>query len=70
MSPCVVDVSVCMLCSVHVRACMHVACVMRMLPRQVQHGKNNHWKVAFKHGIMNVDGRDYVFGKAAAEWDW
>lgn len=33
-------------------------------------GGKNRWKFHLKDGIMNLDGRDYVFQKATGEADW
>jgi transcription initiation factor TFIIA large subunit len=28
------------------------------------------WKTTLKDGVMNIDGRDYIFKKASCEFDW
>ena len=33
-------------------------------------GGKNRWKFHLKDGIMNLEGRDYVFQKATGEADW
>ena len=28
------------------------------------------WKTTLKDGVMNLNGRDYIFKKASCEFDW
>jgi len=30
----------------------------------------NKWRFTLKSGVMNIEGRDYVFSKATGEADW
>jgi len=33
------------------------------------HAKSR-WKAILRHGIMRIEGRDYVFQKATGDFDW
>ena len=39
------------------------------ISQQINRNKNK-WKFNFKDGIMNLNGRDYVFQKATGEAEW
>ena len=41
----------------------------RRLPVQVTRVRNK-WKVMLKDGVMSINGRDYIFKKAACEFEW
>lgn len=36
---------------------------------QISRTKNK-WRFTLKSGVMNIDGRDYVFNKATGDADW
>lgn len=38
-------------------------------PSQIHRSKNK-WKFHLKDGIMNLNGRDYVFSKAIGDAEW
>lgn len=38
-------------------------------PQQIHRSKNK-WKFHLKDGIMNLNGRDYVFSKAIGDAEW
>ena len=42
---------------------------MLLLRFQITRTKNK-WRFTLKKGVMNIDGRDYVFSKATGEADW
>ncbi|KAM9926016.1 hypothetical protein OXX80_010716, partial [Metschnikowia pulcherrima] len=43
--------------------------IMLCLYDKVQRVKNK-WKCNLKEGVANIDGRDYVFQRAAGESEW
>lgn len=45
-------------------------CSRSLLPAPQIHRSKNKWKFHLKDGIMNLNGRDYVFSKAIGDAEW
>lgn len=45
-------------------------CSHSPLPALQIHRSKNKWKFHLKDGIMNLNGRDYVFSKAIGDAEW
>lgn len=43
---------------------------LRSFPLLQIHRSKNKWKFHLKDGIMNLNGRDYVFSKAIGDAEW
>lgn len=48
---------------------MQVTLTASSFPPQIHRSKNK-WKFHLKDGIMNLNGRDYVFSKAIGDAEW
>lgn len=74
-------VNIALLHGLDIRDCVH--CEMKWCPSVLDahiihfllftpqiHRSKNKWKFHLKDGIMNLNGRDYVFSKAIGDAEW